>query len=172
MLEKTCTCRIHHARGPAASDRVFRHATSPPGARCLVEAPSGCGDGALDLAAGEQCDDGNTTPGDGCSPTCQLEAVGAFCGDATVDAIEICDDGNTTNGDGCNATCNLTGTTSVFVGMPGMAGSIDGAGTAARIRGNGTLAADERYLWFAESGGSPGATAALRRTGTQGGAPA
>jgi cysteine-rich repeat protein len=32
-----------------------------------------CGNGALEL--GEQCDDANTTNGDGCSVTCQLEAV-------------------------------------------------------------------------------------------------
>lgn len=31
-----------------------------------------CGNRALDM--GETCDDGNTTPGDGCSGTCQLEA--------------------------------------------------------------------------------------------------
>lgn len=30
-----------------------------------------CGDGMIDV--GEQCDDGNTAPGDGCSPTCQSE---------------------------------------------------------------------------------------------------
>jgi cysteine-rich repeat protein len=32
-----------------------------------------CGDGTLDSACGEQCDDGNTTDGDGCSSTCQIE---------------------------------------------------------------------------------------------------
>jgi TonB family protein len=32
-----------------------------------------CGDGALD--ASEQCDDGNTANGDGCSSTCRLEAL-------------------------------------------------------------------------------------------------
>jgi cysteine-rich repeat protein len=32
---------------------------------------SGCGD--LYLVSGEQCDDGNTNAGDGCSPMCQLE---------------------------------------------------------------------------------------------------
>jgi TonB family protein len=32
-----------------------------------------CGDGALD--ASEQCDDGNTASGDGCSSTCRLEAL-------------------------------------------------------------------------------------------------
>jgi cysteine-rich repeat protein len=30
-----------------------------------------CGDGIVD--SGEQCDDGNTTPGDGCSASCQTE---------------------------------------------------------------------------------------------------
>ena len=33
-----------------------------------------CGDGSLD--PGETCDDGNTTGGDGCSATCQLDPAG------------------------------------------------------------------------------------------------
>ncbi|MBL8624408.1 MAG: tandem-95 repeat protein [Myxococcales bacterium] len=37
-----------------------------------------CGDGVV--AAGEQCDDGNATLGDGCTPAC----IDEFCGDATV----------------------------------------------------------------------------------------
>lgn len=39
----------------------------------------GCGNGVTDtlgLATAEQCDDGNTTPGDGCDATCHLEVVG------------------------------------------------------------------------------------------------
>jgi cysteine-rich repeat protein len=32
-----------------------------------------CGDGHLNTAAGEQCDDGNTVNGDGCSSTCHIE---------------------------------------------------------------------------------------------------
>jgi len=32
-----------------------------------------CGDGTIQAACGEQCDDGNTVEGDGCSPTCQIE---------------------------------------------------------------------------------------------------
>ena len=35
---------------------------------------STCGDGYLDRAAGEACDDGNTTSSDGCSSTCSMEA--------------------------------------------------------------------------------------------------
>ena len=35
--------------------------------------PSGCGDNLV--SGNEQCDDGNTVSGDGCSPTCTLEAL-------------------------------------------------------------------------------------------------
>jgi cysteine-rich repeat protein len=52
-------------------------------------------------AATEACDDGNTSPGDGCSGTCTIEE----CGNATVDHGEECDDGNTTPLDGCSAGC-------------------------------------------------------------------
>jgi cysteine-rich repeat protein len=63
-----------------------------------------CGNGAVE--AGEMCDDGNTTAGDGCSSSCQNEMVMmGVCGDGTTDAGEECDDGNTTAGDGCSPTC-------------------------------------------------------------------
>ena len=61
-----------------------------------------CSNSIID--SGETCDDGNLTPGDGCSATCQLEP---FCGDGilvTGDG-ELCDDGNTANGDGCDSIC-------------------------------------------------------------------
>jgi len=89
-----------------------------------------CGDGVLDV--GEQCDDGNTTSGDGCSATCTLEVEDCgngiddddglvdcadtdctgdpacpFCGDGEFDPGEECDDGNGVSGDGCSATCKL-----------------------------------------------------------------
>src|SRR6185369_8881402 len=35
-----------------------------------------CGDGTVQASCGEQCDDGNTTNGDGCSSTCQTEPSG------------------------------------------------------------------------------------------------
>ena len=38
----------------------------------LTLAPAACGNGTLETP--EQCDDGNVTAGDGCSPTCTLEA--------------------------------------------------------------------------------------------------
>ena len=39
-----------------------------------------CGDGTLDV--GEACDDGNKTPGDGCSASCQIEAACASIDEA------------------------------------------------------------------------------------------
>jgi cysteine-rich repeat protein len=69
----------------------------------VAGATSFCGDGVVD-AAYETCDDGNVTPGDGCSATCQLEAT-PVCGNGVVELGEQCDDGNTTPGDGCDAAC-------------------------------------------------------------------
>jgi cysteine-rich repeat protein len=46
-------------------------ATAP--ADCATAPIVVCGDGAL--GGGEECDDGNATGGDGCSPTCELEAT-------------------------------------------------------------------------------------------------
>ncbi|MGH7962352.1 MAG: DUF4215 domain-containing protein, partial [Candidatus Binatia bacterium] len=45
---------------------------------------AGCGDGVVQAGV-EQCDDGNTTSGDGCSATCQLEGPPdtGSCTDAT-----------------------------------------------------------------------------------------
>jgi cysteine-rich repeat protein len=62
-----------------------------------------CGDGTVD--DGEQCDDGNTTSGDGCSATCTIETVQPVCGNGHVETGEECDDGNTANGDGCTSAC-------------------------------------------------------------------
>ncbi len=64
--------------------------------------PAECGNG--DVEGTEECDDGNTTSGDGCSSTCRTEA-GEECGDGTLQAGEQCDDGNTADGDGCDAMC-------------------------------------------------------------------
>jgi len=65
-----------------------------------------CGDGTLNTAAGEACEDGNTTAGDGCSATCATEAgTAVVCGNGILQEDEICDDGNTTSGDGCSSEC-------------------------------------------------------------------
>lgn len=61
----------------------------------------------------EQCDDGNTTAGDGCSPLCRSEGrprpLGT-CGNGIVDRqdLETCDDGNQIPADGCEPDCTRT----------------------------------------------------------------
>jgi len=60
-----------------------------------------CGDGVIE--GGEQCDDGNTNPGDLCSATCIIEE----CGNGVQDPMELCDDGNLVDGDGCNQYCTI-----------------------------------------------------------------
>ena len=74
-----------------------------------------CGDGIL--GRNEQCDDGNTQSGDGCSRICQVEANylcpqpgslcinQAVCGNSILTSNEACDDGNTKSGDGCPSNC-------------------------------------------------------------------
>jgi len=74
-----------------------------------------CGDGVVDVAT-EACDDGNTTSGDGCSATCQIETVNK-CGNGHLDGTETCDDGNTAGSDGCSAQCTVE-TGYMCTGMP------------------------------------------------------
>lgn len=78
------------------------------GAGSCVGGGSVCGNGVLDPMCGEECDDGNTVPGDGCDPDCTVPAV---CGDGVLAGAEECDDGNTQNGDGCSDSCTLEDTT-------------------------------------------------------------
>lgn len=79
-----------------------------------------CGDGKFQNENGEQCDDGNQNPGDGCDQHCRIEAgwscaggswshesVCDLCGNGVVRATEECDDGNTADGDGCSSTCRI-----------------------------------------------------------------
>lgn len=63
-----------------------------------------CGDGNVDTAYGEQCDDGNTVDCDGCDSNCTLSSV---CGNGIVcpSEGEACDDGNAVGGDCCDANC-------------------------------------------------------------------
>jgi cysteine-rich repeat protein len=82
-------------------------ACSPDGYVVTVQAPA-CGNSAVECD--EQCDDGNTTPGDHCDANCRIEVV---CGDGFLDAPEQCDDGNTADGDGCSANCTIE-----VVGVP------------------------------------------------------
>jgi cysteine-rich repeat protein len=69
--------------------------------------PPVCGNGVVE--EGEQCDDGNTVDGDGCSANCTVETPPPppCCGNGIVEQGETCDDGNTVDGDGCSSTCTI-----------------------------------------------------------------
>lgn len=71
-----------------------------------------CGDGKRDFA--EDCDDGNVSDGDGCSPACTTIGFAATCGNGKIDAgvnfAEECDDGNRVSNDGCSSLCVNEGT--------------------------------------------------------------
>jgi cysteine-rich repeat protein len=94
------------------------NSTNPPNAfrYLFVDAyDDRCGDGAV--SPREECDDGNTASGDGCSATCGIEAghgcagqpssCALTCGNGLLNPGEQCDDGNLTPGDGCNASCRV-----------------------------------------------------------------
>jgi len=90
------------------------------GTSCVISggtvqcASTTCGNGILEGT--EACDDGNTTPGDGCASDCKLEPGWSClepgvrcqpkCGDGLQTGVEQCDDGNTNSGDGCSADCS------------------------------------------------------------------
>jgi cysteine-rich repeat protein len=95
-----------------ADGRTFRGGKTPAPLSCPV--PFDCGDGIL--VAGEQCDDGDLDPGDGCDAACQIEAgyqcsgapsVCTRCGDGILAPGEQCDDGDLDPGDGCDAACQI-----------------------------------------------------------------
>lgn len=79
--------------------------------------PALCGNGLVESANGEQCDDGNQMPGDGCSSNCQVEpywncpnpcapcTMTIICGDGAIGPGEECDDGNVRSLDGCSDAC-------------------------------------------------------------------
>jgi len=120
---------------------------------CGADAPASivCGDGILQ--AGEQCDDGNAVPGDGCSGVCTIEpgylcptagllcinTVTQICGDGIIEADEACDDSNARNGDGCSATCSVE---------PGWSCPVPGQPCSpvvtASVCGNGTVESGEQ----------------------------
>lgn len=89
-----------------------------------------CGNGILEAAKGEECDDGNVSGGDGCSSRCLQEpvaqvSIGGTCGNADIEDPlyispwsnpwieegEECDDGNDIFGDGCSDGCQNEGST-------------------------------------------------------------
>ena len=57
----------------------------------LSFAPPACGDGISSASIGEECDDGNVEPFDGCSPTCTIEPdlAGDRCGDPAMPVLAV-----------------------------------------------------------------------------------
>ncbi|MCR4280347.1 MAG: DUF4215 domain-containing protein [Candidatus Komeilibacteria bacterium] len=77
---------------------------------CREDSQSNCGNSAEEV--GEQCDDGNTIAGDGCSNVCQNE-YRFYCGDGVISqpnsygVYEECENQppNQISGDGCSSLC-------------------------------------------------------------------
>jgi cysteine-rich repeat protein len=71
----------------SASAGVATTTTMSTAAQCFAAVAPACGDGVV--GGVEQCDDGNTLSGDGCSATCQNEA--GACGNNVQEGAEACD---------------------------------------------------------------------------------
>jgi fibro-slime domain-containing protein len=96
------------------SDGVPIYCTPNLTSNCI---PSVCGNSSVEGA--EDCDDGNTVPGDGCSTECRQEAdwicetpgqpcrSTVECGDGRISGNEECDDHNKDSDDGCSAECKV-----------------------------------------------------------------
>ncbi|MCX8072789.1 MAG: right-handed parallel beta-helix repeat-containing protein [Candidatus Binatia bacterium] len=65
-----------------------------------------CGNGVVESAFGEECDDGNTSECDGCDTNCTLSTR---CGNGVLCTAngEACDDGNNLAGDCCDPSCQF-----------------------------------------------------------------
>ena len=109
-----------------------------------------CGNKVVDT--GEQCDDGNTTSGDGCSATCKTEG----CGNGVLDVGEQCDSAIAPVDFPCSASCTYVLPANVHVVTPKLAaGRLAGYALAPLAAGNllnAWVAADApttgmRQLW-------------------------
>jgi cysteine-rich repeat protein len=102
QLDPTLPCCLSC---PATTTTSTTTSTIVVGTTTSTTAPPGtCGDHVV--SAGEQCDDGNHTAGDCCSPTCQFEPSGSPCtSDNNVCTVDV---------------CNATGTCTHAAGNAGM----------------------------------------------------
>lgn len=111
----------------------------------VTDAGFGCGNGLIDVP-NDDCDDGNTMDGDGCSALCAPEdgfecdaeepsvCTELVCGNGIIQTGEDCDDMNMANGDGCSDACEVE-TDFVCEGEPSMC--------VMPVCGNGTVEAGE-----------------------------
>jgi len=79
------TCGDGIIGGPEECDDAGESATCDADCTFVV-----CGDGTLNATAGEHCDDGNTTAGDGCDASCRVEG-GSVANDACADPGSVTD---------------------------------------------------------------------------------
>jgi fibro-slime domain-containing protein len=114
-----------------------------------------CGD--KKLGAGEVCDDGNTSAGDGCAANCKTIENGGqgwdctrvgflcktVCGDGYKRGQEQCDDGNPNSNDGCSSTCKIEEGHVCVPGNPGPAEVCTGASVCGNGIKEGTEACDD-----------------------------
>jgi cysteine-rich repeat protein len=111
-----------------------------------------CGDGKR--AGIEECDDGGSVPGDGCSAACTVECgfnctggspttadtCQSSCGDGELASDEACDDGNSVNGDGCSTSCTIeTGISSAILPQVDAANPLAHGSRAMSIAETGAL---------------------------------
>lgn len=127
--------------------------------------------GNLSLEDGEECDDGNSTSNDGCSPNCTSERVSSlFVGtpgaQGTADgigtaarlsvrsALAIFGDTLYIGNGGAVRTANIdTAQVTTIAGAPGMVGMADApVGSAARFQDIDALATDGTTLWVGDEG--------------------
>jgi cysteine-rich repeat protein len=107
-------------------DNGLSFTRSDVAAALISIAPATCGNSIVE--SGESCDDGNTSAGDCCSATCQLEPVGSVCRAAA----GACDLPETCSGvdDQCPADAKSTAECRPSAGACDVAESCDGSGDA------------------------------------------
>ncbi|CAI2386813.1 unnamed protein product [Moneuplotes crassus] len=87
---------------------------------CTEEVVIPCGNGIKEESEDEECDDGNSSSGDGCDSECAIEPGNScfgldgeisrcfpFCGNGIHDTDETCDDMNSMDYDGCDNSCQI-----------------------------------------------------------------
>ena len=94
-------CVVQGSGGSSAAAKAELYAKLTACKGMYAALTPACGNKTLEI--GEECDDGNTANGDGCSGGCALET----CGDGIVVGGEECDDGNGADDDGCSAKCKV-----------------------------------------------------------------
>src|SRR5262245_8210181 len=94
-----CTVDFEGGQAPSTTTTTVTPTTISPISTTTSTTPPSCGNGVQD--PGEECDDGNLNPNDGCTSFCTI------CGNGHITAPESCDDGNHDGLDNCPADCRI-----------------------------------------------------------------